>query len=113
VATPPTDAGTGRGFRDRPLGRIAILVVVLVVALLVARTCGSTQPDVSSEQAIEIAREEVGFAGPGVQIRNVPRGFERRMWVVDLYTGPARNPGRCRQVEIDADRGDVLAVRAC
>jgi len=113
VATPPTDAGTGRGFRDRPLGRIAILVVVLLFAFIVARTCGSTQPDVSSEKAIEIAKEEVDFDAPGVQIRNVPRGFERRMWVVDLYTGPARNPGRCRQVEIDADSGDVIRVRAC
>jgi Peptidase propeptide and YPEB domain len=113
VDTPPTDAGTGRGFRDRPLGRIAILVVLLLVALLVARTCGSTQPDVSAEEAEQIAREQIDFDAPNMQIRNVPRGVEQRAWIVDLYTGTPTRPGQCRQVEIDADSGDVIAVRAC
>jgi Peptidase propeptide and YPEB domain len=113
VDTPPTDAGSGRGLRDRPLGRIAILAALLLVALLVARTCGSTQPDVSAEEAEEIAREQIDFTAPNVQIRNVPRGVEQRAWVVDLYTGTPASPGRCRQVEIDAESGDVIAVRAC
>jgi hypothetical protein len=113
VDTPPTDAGTRRGFRDRPLGKVAILVAVLLVALVVARTCGSTRPDVSSEEAEQIAREQIDFNAPNMQIRNVPRGFERRAWIVDLYTGTPSNPGRCRQVEIDAESGEVIRVRVC
>jgi Peptidase propeptide and YPEB domain len=113
VDTASTDAGNGRGLRDRPLGRIAILVAVLTFAFLVARTCGSTQPDVSPDEAVEIARAEIDFEAPEYQIRNVPRGFERRAWIVDLYTGAPRNPGRCAQVEIDAETGDVIRVRAC
>jgi hypothetical protein len=113
VDTPPTDAGTGRGLRDRPLARIAILIALLLVALLVARTCGSTQPDVSADEAEQIAREEIDFDAPNVQIRNVPRGFERRAWIVDLYTGTPTAPGRCRQVEIDAESGEVISIRAC
>jgi hypothetical protein len=113
VDTASTDAGNGRGLRDRPLGRIAILVAVLTFAFLVARTCGSTQPDVSADEAVEIARAEIDFEAPEYQIRNVPRGFERRAWIVDLYTGAPRNPGRCTQVEIDAETGDVIRVRAC
>jgi hypothetical protein len=113
VDTPPTDAGTRRGLRDRPLGRVAILVALLLVALLVARTCGSTQPNVSSEEAEEIAREQIDFDAPNIQIRNVPRGVNRRAWIVDLYTGTPSNPGRCRQVEVNADSGEVIAVRAC
>jgi Peptidase propeptide and YPEB domain len=113
VDTPPTDAGTRRGLRDRPLGKVAILVAVLLVALVVARTCGSTRPDVSSEEAEQIAREQIDFSAPNMQIRNVPRGFERRAWIVDLYTGTPSNPGRCRQVEIDAESGEVIRVRVC
>ena len=90
-----------------------MLAAVLLFALFVAKTCGSSEPDVSSEEAVEIARGEIDFEAPQVQIRNLPRGLEGRMWVVDLYTGTPTNPGRCRQVEIDADRGDVLATRAC
>jgi hypothetical protein len=113
VDTPPTDAGTGRGLRDRPLGKVAILVALLLVALVVARTCGSTRPEVSSEEAERIAREQIDFRATNVQIRNVPRGLERRAWIVDLYTGSPTNPGLCRQVELDADTGDVIKVRAC
>ena len=111
--TPSTAAGSGRGFRDRPLGRVAILVVVLVVAFLVARTCGSTRPAVSAKEAVEIARERIDFDAPNVQIRNVPRGFERRAWIVSLYTGSPTNPGRCNQVEIDAESGEVVTIRSC
>ena len=111
--TPSSDAGSRRGLRDRPVGRIAILVAVLLFALLVARTCGSSQPDVSADEAVRIARAQIDFDAPEYQIRNVPRGFEHRAWVVDLYTGTPRNPGQCSQVEIDADTGEVITVRTC
>jgi hypothetical protein len=113
VDTASSDAGKGRGLRDRPLGRIAILIAVLALALVVARTCGSSQPDVSADEAVEIARGQIDFDAPEYQIRNVPRGFEHRAWIVDLYTGTPRNPGRCNQVEIDADTGEVIKVRRC
>jgi hypothetical protein len=90
-----------------------MLVAVLVVAFLVARTCGSTQPEVSSDEAIEIARQQIDFDAPRVQIRNVPRGLKRRAWIVALYTGEPGNVGRCRQVEIDADSGEVIRIRTC
>ena len=90
-----------------------MLLAVLLFAFLVARTCGSTRPDVSSEEAFEIARKQIDFDAPRVQIRNVPRGFERRAWIVDLYTGSLGNIGRCRQVEIDADSGQVIRIRSC
>jgi hypothetical protein len=90
-----------------------MLAVLLLFALLVAKTCGSSEPDVSSEEAVEIARDRIDFDAPRVQIRNLPSGFEGRMWVVDLYTGTPTNPGRCRQFEIDADNGDVIAMRSC
>jgi hypothetical protein len=90
-----------------------MLAVLLLFAFLVAKTCGSSEPDVSSEEAVEIARGEIDFEAPRFQIRNLPSGFEGRRWVVDLYTGTPANPGRCRQVEIDADSGKVIATRVC
>jgi uncharacterized membrane protein YkoI len=91
-----------------------MLTVVLVAALLVARTCGSTEPTVTQAEAIEIAKEQVDFEPRSVQIRNVPRGLEgRRSWAVSLYTGTVSRPGTCRVVEIDARSGSVVQVREC
>jgi hypothetical protein len=91
-----------------------MLAVVLVAALLVARTCGSTEPTVTQAEAIEIAKQRVDFEPRSVQIRNVPRGLEgRRSWAVSLYTGTVSRPGTCRIVEIDARSGSVIQVREC
>jgi hypothetical protein len=91
-----------------------MLAVVLVAALLVARTCGSTEPTVTQAEAIEIAKQEVDFEPRSVQIRNVPRGLEgRRSWAVSLYTGTISRPGTCRIVEIDARSGSIVQVREC
>jgi hypothetical protein len=110
----PTAAGTKPALRDRALTRIGVLAIVLLAALLVARTCGSSQPAVSQDDAIAIAKTRVEFEPRGVQIRNVPRGLEgRRSWAVSLYTGTISRPGTCRVVEIDARSGDVVQIREC
>jgi hypothetical protein len=91
-----------------------MLAVVLVAALLVARTCGSSRPTVSQQEAIEIAKRQVVFQPNGVQIRNVPRGIEgQRSWAVSLYTGSISRPGTCRVVEVNARTGEVIQVREC
>jgi hypothetical protein len=110
----PIAARTKPAFRDRAVTRIAVLAVVLLAALIVARTCGSSEPRVSQEEAIEIAKRQVDFEPRGVQIRNVPRGIEgRRSWAVSLYTGTITRPGTCRVVEVDARSGQVAQVRKC
>jgi hypothetical protein len=107
------DAGTRRGLRDSLAGKVILLVAVLLLAYLVARTCGSSEPDVSQEEAIEIAKEEIEFEPRDVQVRNIPRGFEERSWMVSLYTGTPTRPQECRVVEIDAESGDVITVVDC
>ena len=107
------DAGTRRGLRDSLAGKVILLVAVLLLAYLVARTCGSSEPDVSQEEAIEIAKEEIEFEPNQVQVRNIPRGFEERSWMVSLYTGTPTDPQECRVVEIDAESGDVITVVDC
>jgi hypothetical protein len=56
-----SDGETARGLRDRPLGKIALFAAVLVAAVLVSRTCGATEADVSQDEAVEIARTQVDF----------------------------------------------------
>ena len=91
-----------------------MLAVVLLAALLVARTCGSSEPGISKEEAIEIAKSQIRFEPDRVQVRNVPRGFRgERSWAVSLYTGTFGNPSQCRLVEIDADTETVIAIRRC
>jgi peptidase YpeB-like protein len=109
-----TDAGIKRGLRDAPLGRIALLVAVLLIALLVSKSCGDNHAAVPSREAIDIAKRQIDFVPDGVQIKNVPRSLQQqRAWVVSLYTGTATAPEKCRLVEIDADTGAVTSVRAC
>jgi hypothetical protein len=94
VATPSTGTARSRDLRDRPLGRIAILVVVLAVAFLSARACGSGDDNVSSDRAIELARAEASFDPDRNQVRLVQRGIPpRAYWAVSLYdVGPKGAP---------------------
>jgi hypothetical protein len=88
-------------------------VAVLLLALLASRTCGSSQPEISKDEAIEIARGEVAYEPDGVQVRNVGQGVPetRRIWAVSLYTGSATAPERLTIVEVDAETGEVRRVR--
>jgi hypothetical protein len=107
-------AGTRRALRDSLAGKLVLLVAVLLLAYVVARTCGSSAPEVSQEEAIEIAKDEIDFEPNQVQIRNVPRGIEgQRSWMVSLYTGTPTDPQECRLVEIGAESGEVLGVVEC
>ena len=95
--------------RDRPLGRVLMLVLVLGAAALAARSCADTTPDVSKEAAIESAREIAAFEPESVQVRFVRRGVPSRgYWAVSLYQGPARQPTRVQLVVVDANTGDVV-----
>lgn len=111
--TPSTDDDRTRGLRDRPLGRVAILLAILLAAFLASRSCASTNSKVDSERAVEIARGAIGFEATGVQVKNLPKGLKRRIWAVRLYTGPATAPFRCRIVEVDPETGAVGVVHRC
>ena len=90
------------------------MVVVLVVAFLVSRSCGRVGDEVSQEDAVRIATEEIDFVPEHHQIRLFKKGFESHpYWGVSLYNGPRTNPTRCQIVQIDAKSGDVAAVDDC
>jgi hypothetical protein len=103
-----------RGLRDRPLGKLLLLGLVLVAALLVARTCGSNRQEVSREEAVEIAMESASFEPCPeqrcVQVRYVPRGIPvRGFWGVVLSDelDDEGQPNRTETFLIDVQTGEV------
>lgn len=89
-------------------------MLVLLVAALVARTCGSQNQEVSQEEAIEIATERVGFEPCSeprcVQIRFLQRGIPvRGYWLVGLAREIDENgePVGARSLLIDVQTGAV------
>jgi hypothetical protein len=106
---PSTADASSRDLRDRPLFRVAALVTVLLVAGLLARSCGSGSSQVSSERAVELARAEASFEPDREQVRLVQRGIPpRRFWGVSLYdVGANGQPTRVEVFLVDARTGDV------
>ena len=109
----PTVSDTARTLRDRPLGRIAILALVLVAALLVARSCGKTETKVSQDEAIAIAKEEVAFEPNNVMVRLLKQGLQSKpFWAVSLSVKqPDGALDPLAVVTIDAITGEVTEIR--
>ena len=110
---PSAAAGTRRGLRDSPLGKLALLAGVLLVALVVSRGCGGSADEISQEQAIAIAEREIAYRPDRVQVRLVRRGFQSRpFWAVSLATLDERGRlDRVTVVLVDAKTSEVEEVR--
>ena len=103
-----------RGLRDHPLGKLLLLALVLAAALVVARTCGSNNQEISQEEAIEIAKESASFEPcpevQCVQIRYVPRGIPvRGYWGVVLSDeiDSEGEPNRTESFLVDVQTGEA------
>ena len=108
-----TDAPTARGLRDRPLGKAAILVAVLLAAFLVTKSCGSREAEISQEEAVEIARSKIDYEPERVMTRFVPRGIKSRpSWAVSLATlDESGQIERVTVVVVDGKTGQVVEIR--
>jgi hypothetical protein len=112
-----TDAGSkpepSRPFRDRPLGRILILAVVLLVAFVATKSCASRDSEVDQDEAVEIAREEIDFEPDRTMVRFLPRGVNSRpFWAVSFSDlGPDEQPERTTVVVVDATNGEIEEIR--
>ena len=103
-----------RGLRDSLLGKIVLLGLILLAALLVARTCGSHRQEVSREEAIAIATNQAGFTPCTergcVITRAVQRGIPTRLvWIVGLAESLDEDgrPVRFANFLVDARTGEV------
>jgi hypothetical protein len=112
--SPPVAPKERRGLRDHPLGKLLLFGLVLLAALIVARTCGSNNQEVSQDEAIEIAKENASFEPcpelQCVQIRYVPRGIPvRGFWGVVLSDrlDSDGEPNRIESFLIDVQTGEA------
>jgi hypothetical protein len=111
---PPAEPRPRRGLRDSNLGRIALLGALLLLALVVARTCGSAERNVSQDEAIEIARDNAAFEPceqqQCIQVRYIQRGIPvRAYWGVVLSDelDEEGQPNRTETFLIDVTTGAV------
>ena len=107
-ASPP------RPYRDRLLVRLGLLVLVLLAAAGVARSCGSHGATISQAEAVEIAKENADLtpcAQTGcVMVRAVQRGLPTRVvWIVGLAEDldASGTPTRVENFLIDARTGEL------
>jgi hypothetical protein len=113
----PSDAGSepapSRPLRDRPIVRVLVLLVVLALAFVATKSCASRDTNVDSDEAIEIARQEIDYEPERVMVRFTPRGFDSRpFWSVSL--SKLDDDGRLEQVTVvlvNARTGDVEQVQ--
>ena len=92
-------------------------MLVLVAALIAARTCASADRNISADEAVELAREEASFE-PCPEIRCAQRRFVQRgippraFWGVVL--APALDaegvPTRTESFLVDVSTGEVTSV---
>lgn len=102
-------AGTqARDLRDRPLFRIAAIVVVLLAAFVATKSCARQQNEISQDEAIAIAKEQTDFVPDKVQIRYLPQGIPPvYYWAVSLYTLKNDRPARVQVVLVNAKTGEA------
>jgi peptidase YpeB-like protein len=113
--TPSATADVGAFVRQRqPIRptwpRVLVLVVVLVAAFFVAKSCQQSQVRVTKEQAIATAKRAVDFKPRITNIRLLRQGLgSKPFWFVNLSV-PGRDQGSPRRlsvVKIDANTGKV------
>jgi hypothetical protein len=127
VADPPKGANwsdpstwvQGRRARVRPTrGRILVLIALVALAAIVAKSCQQSQIRVTKDEAIAIAKRQIDFEPASTQIRLLRQGLNRKpFWFVSMSNpvGSPINPKgytRLAVVEIDANTGKVEDVNS-
>lgn len=90
-----------------------MLLAVLVLAVVVSRSCGATEAEVSQEQAVAIAKRQVDFEPTEVVVRFLKRGLNQRgFWLVGLSREAATGEReQATNVIVDAETGEVTSVQ--
>jgi hypothetical protein len=90
-----------------------VVLIVLALAFVVARSCQQSQVRVTKEQAIERAEREVDFRPTRTAVRLLRQGLNSKpFWIVSLSI-PLRDRDAFRRlavVRIDANTGKVAEV---
>ena len=94
--------------------RVAAVAALLVLIVVVSRTCQQDEIQLTQEEAIELATEQVRFEPDNTQIRLLRQGLDRHpFWIVSLSIGDLEGQvfEQLAVVRIDATSGEVVEVR--
>jgi hypothetical protein len=92
---------------------VAVVVALLAVAFVVARTCQEEQVRLTKEQAIERAEQQVDFEPTRTAVRLLRQGLDSKpFWIVSLSIPRRGGEGyrRLAVVRIDANTAKVTEV---
>jgi hypothetical protein len=90
-----------------------VVLLVLALAFVVARSCQQSQVRLTKDQAIERAEQEVDFTPTRTAIRLLRQGLNSKpFWIVSLSIPRREGEGyrRLAVVRIDANTGEVAEV---
>jgi hypothetical protein len=90
-----------------------VVLLVLALAFVVARSCQQSQVRLTKEQAIERAEREVDFRPTRTAVRLLRQGLNSKpFWIVSLSIPRREREGyrRLAVVRIDANSGKVAEV---
>ena len=111
---PTAEPTPGKDLRDSLWGRALILGVLLLVTLLVSKTCASNRDDITQQEAVDIAIENASFTPCPEQICRQVRFLQQGVppvgyWGVVLSERIDANgePNRTESFLIDAATGAV------
>ena len=97
--------------------RVAVLAGILVLAFVVAKGCQDKQVDVTQEEAVKIAKDQIDFEPTYTQVRLLRQGLNRKaFWFVSMSIPIGFSGDRpdlfaaLSVVEIDARTGEVTKV---
>lgn len=113
MSTSDSSTPEPKDLRDQTWFRLAVVAGLLLVIFVASRSCQREGLDVSQDEAIAIAKDQVDFEPDEVQIRLLRQGvnFEQH-WIVGLAEKrPNGERFNSTVVVIDASSGDVLEVR--
>ena len=94
--------------------RVAVVAAVFVVAVVVSRSCQQAEIDLTQEEAIELATEQVDFEPEDTQIRLLRQGISREpFWIISLSTEAAggQTYEDLAVLRIDATTGEIVEFR--
>jgi hypothetical protein len=87
---------------------IALIVLLLVAAFVISRSCQRREDGIGKDRAVAIARGQIDYEPERVAVRFMRRGIPSRgYWAVSL---PGKNPPRVTTVVVNARTGKVVEV---
>jgi hypothetical protein len=104
--------------RKPTVGRVAVLAAILVAALFVAKGCQDEDVQITQEEAVAGANEQVDFEPTFTQVRLLRQGINRRAyWFVSLSIPIGFDGDRpdlfeeLSVVQIDAGTGETVSIK--